>query len=259
MQTIESILKSPARWLKAQLQRLWGLWSAFWFFFTGLFALVAYFIVFNSTKGQRAWRLGFYVGSYWARLQRLLMLIHLRNHPSAQVDDKQAYVLISNHRSAVDIPICIATSPVPFSFLAKIEVKRIPILGYVVRHMHLFVDRKSEEGRDKSFEGMKQQLAKNRSIHIFVEGTRHKGSDSPLGKFYDGAFRLAILSQRPLLVLTIVNSAAVMSPEASGRVSPARVDCHWAHPIPTKGMTLADLPALKEKARILMLEYLTQD
>lgn len=259
MRTIEQLLEPPLHWIKVQLQRLWGIWSAFWISLTGFFVFLSSYVVFNTYKEKRAWRITFQITRYWARIQRLLMLIYLRNHPNSQIKADETYVIVSNHRSAIDIPLCLATCPVPFSFLAKIEVDRIPVLSYLARRIHVYVDRKSEEGRKKSFERMEQQLAKERSIHIFVEGTRNKDADSPLGKFYDGAFRLAILSQRPLVALTILHSANVMSPHAPGRVSPARVDCHWAAPIPTKGMTLEDVPALKEKVRQIMLEHLTQD
>lgn len=255
-QQIEQRLAPPARWLKAQLQRLWGIWSAFWFSLTGLFALSSYFLIFSSSKGRKAWLASFWVTRYWARLLRRLMLIQLHNHRVPKLKPEDAYVIVSNHRSTIDIPICMATCPIPFSFLAKIEVDRIPIIGYLARHMHICVDRKSEAARKASFQRMQEHLQKQRSVHIFVEGTRHKALDSPLGHFYDGAFRLAILSQRPLLVLTIVNSGSVMSPNAPGRVSPARVDCYWAQPIETKGLSLEDLPALKEQARRLMLQQL---
>jgi 1-acyl-sn-glycerol-3-phosphate acyltransferase len=99
---------------------------------------------------------------------------------------------------------------------------------------------------------MKASLRERFSVALFVEGTRNR-SDKPLLDFKDGAFRLAIEAQVPLAVLTVLDSGRLQNPIRPFELSPGTVHCVWSKPIETAGMTAADVPVLKEKARQLML------
>ena len=143
--------------------------------------------------------------------------------------DEGAYILVSNHLSMCDIPICMATSPIAFSFLAKKEVDRIPIVGYLCRNMHVYVDRKNKEARKETVINMQNHIAKQRSILIYPEGTRNT-TQAPLKRFYDGAFKLAIETGRPILPLTIIDSQKSSNPNEPYKASPAHVKCVWSSP-----------------------------
>ncbi len=238
-------------------QHIWFLWTALVFLATGLIALLAYVIIFNFFSRKNAYLYTFYVTKIWGKSILALALIRVKTKGanSLLVAPNQAYVLISNHQSAMDIPFCMSTCPLPFSFLAKAEVDKVPIVGYLARNMHVYVDRKSEQSRQESFERMRRHIEEGRSIHIYVEGTRNR-TDEPLTKFHDGAFRLAIETQKPIAVLTLDGAARVCNAREAFKACPGFVQCTWDEPISTIGLTLDDIPMLKAKVRQRMLGHL---
>jgi 1-acyl-sn-glycerol-3-phosphate acyltransferase len=102
---------------------------------------------------------------------------------------------------------------------------------------------------------MQNSLRENIGIFICPEGTRNKTKE-PLLDFRDGAFRLAIQAQTPLAVMTIVNSGKLLSPNRPIELAPGTIHCIWSEPISTIGMTEYDVPALREKARAIMIDTL---
>lgn len=241
-------LSLPLKKLVLVLQRLWFAWCCLATVLIGLVALVAYLFIFNFMEEERARLTAYWVTRWWGRTLLAVMLVRVTTEGVDLIDAEDgAYVLVSNHLSAVDIPICMATAPVPFSFLAKKEVDKLPIIGYLARHMHVYVDRKSKESRRSTAAQMEAHIHAGHSIHIYAEGTRNK-SNELLQDFYDGAFRLAIATQRPIVTLTICGSDRISSPKKPFLGAPASVHCIWETAIPTVGMTQEDLPRLKAMA-----------
>jgi 1-acyl-sn-glycerol-3-phosphate acyltransferase len=131
----------------------------------------------------------------------------------------------------------------------------VPVFGYVVKRLYITVDRKSRKDSIESVERMKDSLLREKiSVVLFPEGTRNR-SNEPLLNFKDGAFRLAIETQLPIAVLTILNTREY---SAAGKfeLRPGTIHAAWSEPIDTKGMTANDIPMLKEKVREVFLRNL---
>ena len=116
--------------------------------------------------------------------------------------------------------------------------------------MFVMVDRSSNESRIKSMERMKEVLKRGISILIFPEGTQNR-SGKPLQPFYDGAFRIAIETQRPLLPMVIIGAGKLMPPRKAF-VKPGKINIKILPEIPTTGLKISDLPTLKAKAADVM-------
>ncbi len=237
----------PPRVILSLFQHIWFLWCAISFIATSIVAFIAYLIIFNFFDHDKAYKYSFVVTKYWGKTLLALILVRVRTEGAHKLNPNEAYVIISNHQSMMDIPLGMAICPVPFSFLAKVEVDKIPVVGYLARRMHVYVDRKSQESRQESYLRMCRHLQNNKSIHIFVEGTRNR-TDEALLKFYDGAFRLAIETQKPLAILTLCDAYKILNPNEAFKASPANLTCIWDDPIPTTGLTLNDVEMLKEMA-----------
>ncbi len=105
---------------------------------------------------------------------------------------------------------------------------------------------------------MKHSLLQEKiSVILFPEGTRNR-SQEPLLNFKDGAFRLAIETQLPIAVLTIFNTADFLPADAF-EMKPGTVCAIWDEPIETKGLTMEDVPALKEKVRNILSGNIEQN
>ena len=187
----------------------------------------------------------------WSWTFSKLNFIPYRITGKEKIHRGKAYIYISNHTSYLDIPGVCLTVPTQIRPLAKKELKRIPIFGWIVQPACIIVDRSSNESRRKSMEHLKAVLKQGISILIFPEGTQNQTKE-PLQAFYDGAFRIAIETQQPVLPLVILNAGNLMPPKKFF-IQPGTISIHVLDEIATEGMTFNDLPALKEKVFTLML------
>src|SRR5688572_5859200 len=64
--------------------------------------------------------------------------------------DNGKYVYVANHISYLDTVLIYAAVPHYFRTLAKIEMARIPVFGFVYKQLAILVDRGSAESRSKS-------------------------------------------------------------------------------------------------------------
>ena len=86
---------------------------------------------------------------------------------------------------------------------------------------------------------------------LFPEGTR--STTGELGAFKDGAFRIALEAQAPVLPMVLTGCGAAL-PKGGWVLGQERTFArlHVMAPVHTRGMTLDDLPALKERVRDAM-------
>lgn len=188
--------------------RLCSAWSDVWFFLLGI------------------------------RSKRILM--------SADPKKDQQYIFVANHISYLDVPMIVNSIRQPLRALGKSQMAKLPIFGFLYRYGAILVDRESAEARKKSVYQLKSVLRKGISVFIFPEGTFNEGSGM-LKSFYDGAFRIAIETQTPLMPLVFPDTIKRLHYKSIFSFTPGRCRAVFLEKVPVEGMTLRDLPALKEK------------
>lgn len=160
-------------------------------------------------------------------------------------DPRRPYVVVANHQSFVDI-LLISHLPWEMKWLSKQHFFRFPLVGWMMR---MAGDIRLVRGeRDSVIQAMaacKDRLDKKTSVMIFPEGTRSR--DGELKQFKDGAFRLAIENQVPILPLA-VNGAYDAMVKGDWRFGVSDAEVRVLAPISTEGLTLDDLPTLREQA-----------
>lgn len=237
------------------LKALFGVYAVVIFILSHLITMPFYFIIFGFNSPRNITIKGHSISRFWAELLFIFYFIRVDIKKRELINPDQVYVFVSNHRSQLDILIFARACKNTFRFLSKVEITRIPLFGYMVKRLYIIVDRKRMDDRVKSFEKMKQSLLKdNISILIFPEGTRNRTKE-PLIAFKNGAFRLAIETQLPIAPLAILNSGELLPP---GKFSlmPGILKAVWCEPVDTKGMTLDDIPRLKEMVRDKLVKEL---
>lgn len=242
--------------IKNILRSIWAIWGvlAFGLMTVTNFPLATFLFLVFKEKGVRAfiW-FGYRVH---ARLLLLSYFIFVKKRGLEQVPENQAYVIVSNHQSQLDILVNAATTPSLYKFLSKAEAAKIPLLGYFIRKCCILVDRTDKASRKQGYVNMQKTIEDNYSVLIYPEGTRNR-TDNPLKNMYDGAFRLAIMTQTPVVVTTLVGAGKLSNPRRLVDLSPGVVYSYWDAPISTKGMTEADIPKLREQVKEIMLGHLT--
>jgi len=120
-----------------------------------------------------------------------------------------AVLYVGNHRSLFDIPITYVRVPRPTGYVAKLELKKIPLLQFWMSNLHcLFLDRKNiKEGMKTILSGI-EKAKSGISICIFPEGTRNKSNDRLL-PFHEGSFKIAEKANVPVVPITLVNTASI--------------------------------------------------
>jgi 1-acyl-sn-glycerol-3-phosphate acyltransferase len=167
---------------------------------------------------------------------------------------RQNYVVVINHNSLMDIPVSSPWIPGPNKTLAKMEMARIPLFGIIYKTGSILVDRKKEGSRRESFARMQETLDMGIHLCLYPEGTRNKTGHA-IQPFFDGAFITAIRAQRPVMPGVIFNTGKILPAGRKAWARPMPVRIHFLEPIPTTGMTMSDVVALKEKVHHLMETY----
>jgi 1-acyl-sn-glycerol-3-phosphate acyltransferase len=170
---------------------------------------------------------------------------------------REACVLMSNHQSHFDIPICYVAFPRTLRMVAKAELFKVPIWGRAMREAgFVAVDRSGN--REQAMAAMRQAAQAIRggvNVWIAPEGTR--SPDGKLGKLKKGGFLLAKETKTPILPLCIDGTRHII-PKDSRLVRPhARVKVTFGAPIATDGRDVASLMA--EVRRFLELQLSGDD
>jgi len=161
-------------------------------------------------------------------------------------DPRRPYVVVANHESYADV-FLISFFPWEMKWLSKDTMFKIPCMGWM---MQMAGDIKLVRGdRDSTLNAIAQcrdRLAKRVSVMIFPEGTRSRTQE--MLPFKDGAFRLAIEAQAPVLPIAVAGTRNAMA-KGTFKFLRARAMAQVLEPIDTAGMSLGDIPALKAMTR----------
>jgi 1-acyl-sn-glycerol-3-phosphate acyltransferase len=232
------------------MAKIWAIYAAALFLILMTLSLPIVLLNMAILPGDRALRNNiYYLHHIFTPIFLTLVGVRLKVEGREHLDPKQSYVIVGNHSSSLDFIVNGHAFPGVFRFLAKQELLKIPVFGFIVRKMCLVVDRSSAMSRARSVVAIKQQLAEGWSIFIYPEGSRND-SEQSLAPFFDGAFRIAIQTGAPLAVQTILNIRHITANGTGLR--PGIVRIVWEEPIPTEGLGTEDINALKEKAELLM-------
>jgi len=226
-----------------------GLWL-------GIMFLILPFIFLASLLGKvRGGNITFYFLRLWAHLWFPLVGIWVRKI-NKDHNEKGNFLYVVNHRSYLDACIAVKVMRLPFRPLGKIEMKKIPFFGFIYKQSVVLVDRSSARGRSSSVREMMWMIRKGISILIFPEGTTNE-TDQLLTPFHNGAFRIAIETQTPLKPVLYLDSGTRL-PHKGLRLSPGRCRVLFLPSIPVQGLTMNDLPALKQQVFEVMETALRQ-
>ncbi len=226
-------------------------WAYVTFFILGMVCVVIYALILVFAKEKKVQKmLGW---SYrYARVWGAINAVSYHISGKENFDIQRTYVICVNHRGIADLFILPASlKDVNYRPLSKKELGEIPIIGFLFRNALIMIDRSSAESRKKGVETLKKLMDdEGVSPLIFPEGTRNR-TDKPLKEFYDGAFRIAIETQVPIMPVVLLNVDKI-SPQKTFLLSPGKLYSKFLKPIPTKGLSLDDVDALKNQVFELM-------
>jgi 1-acyl-sn-glycerol-3-phosphate acyltransferase len=180
---------------------------------------------------------------------KLNPLWHFETDGTPPPDPRHPYVAVSNHESYADI-FLISHFPWEMKWLSKDTIFKIPVMGWMMRMAKdIPIKRGKRESVVSAMQGCRDRLGRKVSVMIFPEGTRSKTEE--LLPFKDGAFKLAIEAQVPILPIAVAGTRDCMA-KHSFAFRRARAKARVLPPIPTTGMTNQDVAALRDRTRALI-------
>lgn len=125
-----------------------------------------------------------------------------------KIDQDQAYVIVPNHQSLLDI-VFFNMLRHRLRWVSKKEIFRVPLVGWEMRMVkYIELVRGNKSSVIKMMEECVKSLKEGISIVIFPEGTR--SLNGAIGKFKTGAFQIAIKTDKPLLPVLIDGTGEIM-------------------------------------------------
>ncbi|OCK74252.1 acyltransferase-domain-containing protein [Lepidopterella palustris CBS 459.81] len=163
-------------------------------------------------------------------------------------------VLVGNHQTELDVLMLATIFPKYCSITAKKSLKYMPFLGwFMALNNAVFIDRGNRATSRTAFDSAAAQMRRKRqSVFIFPEGTRSYTEKPDLLPFKKGAFHLAIQAQVPVVPIVVANYSHLLN--VRRRIFRAgTVDVSVLPPIPTTGLTPADVDTLTQRTRDAMM------
>lgn len=148
----------------------------------------------------------------WAKLLFPMCFLPYSVECRANLDPKQQYIFCPNHFSYLDIPT-MGLNPHNTIFVGKHDMERIPLFGFMYRSLHITVDRERLKSRYSTYIKSREAIEQGKSLTIFPEGGIVSKEIPRMARFKDGAFRLAIEKQIPVVPVTIATNWILLPDE----------------------------------------------
>ncbi len=212
-----------------------------------MFVLMPLFIWAFLQKPVKGGNLIYKISRFWANAFFFMIGIKYLQIEEESHDREQEYIFVSNHISYLDIPMMMkVVKGQNMRILGKAEMNKIPVFGSIYKRGAVSVDRSNPEARSKSLQELVSFVQKKISVFICPEGTFNT-THCPLKKFYDGAFRIAIETQKPILPILFLDTYDRLNYNSIFSLNPGKCRSVYLSATNTEGLTLVDLPFLKEK------------
>jgi len=170
-------------------------------------------------------------------------------------DPRTPYVVVGNHFSQADPPI-ISRVPWEMKWVAKKALFDLPVAGWLLRLSgDICVDRRDKRSRARVLDTAASYLGRACSVMFFPEGTRSR--DGRVHRFSDGAFRLAIKENVPVLPIALDGTHKAL-PKHSIWFDPDvdTIRVRVLEPVDTSAYTLAQARALQRHVRARIVQQI---
>lgn len=233
---------------------LWTLYRVWFYILMAIPILVMLPFLVVSILKEKWYPYFFIMARIWAKVILYGMGFNYKVVREQELEEGKSYMLTANHTSMADIMLMLAIVKNPFVFVGKMELVKIPLFGFFYKRTCILVDRNSPKSRHEVFERAQKRLNQGLSICIFPEGGVPDES-VVLDEFKDGAFRLAIEHQIPIVPMTFADNKRRFSYTFfSGSPGIMRARVHRF--IETKDKKSEDRKTIKEATRAVILEQL---
>jgi 1-acyl-sn-glycerol-3-phosphate acyltransferase len=190
------------------------------------------------------------INRWWARLLYFAIFIPFKTEYRSKLDPKKQYIFCPNHFSYLDIP-AMGLNHHNTIFVGKQEMEKVPLFGFMYSKLHITVNRSNLKSKANSLKRSLEAIDEGKSLVIYPEGAIVTEREPVMGRFKDGAFRVSIEKQIPIVPVTIVYNWIILpADDFVLHWHPLKVVFH--EPIEPNGITMNEIDQLKEKTRLVI-------
>jgi 1-acyl-sn-glycerol-3-phosphate acyltransferase len=192
-------------------------------------------------------------GVVWARFNSFITPMFVKVLGEENIDRNQSYIVVANHESQYDIFVIYGWLPIDFRWVMKMELRKVPILGYYCyKAGHIYIDRSNHQAAVESINAAKAKINGGTSVVFFPEGTRNSGQ---LLDFKKGAFKFAIDLGLPILPVTIIGTRKILPTNTIG-LFPGNAKMIIHKPVDIAGYTETNIEDLMATTRRIIQQGL---
>ena len=180
----------------------WILWRIWFYILMALPILAMFPFLVLSILSEKGYPYFFRMARIWAKFILFGMGFRYKVDSEQDIETNKSYMIVANHTSMADIMLMLAIIKNPFVFVGKQELARIPIFGFFYKRTCILVDRSNSKSRMAVFTKAQKRIQRGLSVCIFPEGGVPDDESILLDHFKEGAFKLAIQHQIPILPIS---------------------------------------------------------
>lgn len=175
---------------------------------------------------RRDGEVGFLVTRLWARAILAAAGVRVTHELRGQLPDAPV-VFVSNHVSALDIPILFASLPRSFRIVYKSSLFYVPLMGlFLVAARNIPIDRSRAFRAKRSLASAARRIRSGVSVALFPEGTR--SGNARMGEFKRGSFKLAVEARVPVVPVSLIGLRNIAG---KNRITPGTVRVRVHEPL----------------------------
>lgn len=179
--------------------RLYSIYSMVLFVFSFLLIYPFFLLCIWIPGWERAGRKA---TQYWARFYFTIIFLPVKKVMHAKIEKGKPYLFLPNHFSFLDIAM-MGFTPTEIMYVGKASIRKAPLFGYYFKNLHIAVDRGRIKSRVETMRRAGLALDQNTSVVLFPEGGIYSTNIPEMVPFKNGAFRLAMEKQIPIIPVTI--------------------------------------------------------
>ena len=181
---------------------LWILWRVWFYILMAIPILIMFPFLILSILSEKGYPYFFVMARIWAKFILFGMGFYYKVDSEQEIDPHKSYMIVANHTSMTDIMLMLAVIKNPFVFVGKKELVKIPVFGFFYKRTCILVDRSDSQSRMAVFTKAQKRIQRGLSVCIFPEGGVPDDESVILDHFKEGAFKLAIEHQIPILPIS---------------------------------------------------------
>ena len=182
------------------------LWRVWFYILIAVPIIVMFPFLLLFTSKEKYYPQFFFLARVWAKIILYGMGFYPIVKKLETPQKGKSYMFVANHTSMNDIMLMLSIVQNTLVFVGKKELAKFPMFGFFYKRTCILVDRGNVKSRQEVFQQAQRRLNQGVSICIFPEGGVPDDESVLLDTFKDGAFRLAIDHQIPIVPLVFFDN-----------------------------------------------------